>query len=103
MLFFLDTASIKQIKFWKEINLVDGVTTNPTLLSKEGFEPIDQLKKICNIVNGPVSAQVTEKKSEKMIKQANHLKKISKNIVIKLPSTLEGFSAAKVLTKQKIK
>lgn len=103
MFFFLDTASLKEIKIWKKINLVDGVTTNPTLLSKEGIEPIDQLKAICKLVNGPVSAQVTETKAEKMIKQANQLKKISKNIVIKLPSTLEGFLAAKVLTKNKIK
>ena len=103
MFFFLDTASLKQIQIWKKINLVDGVTTNPTLLSKEGLEPIDQLKAICKLVNGPVSAQVTEIKAENMIKQAYQLKKISKNIVIKLPSNLEGFLAAKVLTKKKIK
>ena len=77
MFFFLDTASLKQIQIWKKINLVDGVTTNPTLLSKEGLEPIDQLKAICKLVNGPVSAQVTEIKAEKMIKQAYQLKKIS--------------------------
>jgi transaldolase len=103
MLFFLDTASIEQIKIWKEKGLVDGITTNPTLLSKEGLEPVDQLKAICKIVKGPVSAQVTETKAEKMIKQASQLKKISKNIIIKLPSTVEGLLAAKVLTKKKIK
>jgi transaldolase len=103
MQFFLDTASIEQIKIWKEKGLVDGVTTNPTLLSKEGLEPVDQLKAICKIIKGPVSAQVTETKAKKMIQQASQLKKISKNIIIKLPSTIEGLLAAKVLTKKKIK
>ena len=103
MKFFLDTASIEQFKKWKKINVVDGVTTNPSLLSKEGLDPINQLKEICKFVKGPVSAQVTETKAERMIKQGNQLKKISNNIIIKLPSTLEGLAAAKVLTKQKIK
>lgn len=103
MKFFLDTASIKEIKIWKNFGLVDGITTNPSLLSKEGADPLIQLKQITKIVNGPVSAQVTETQSEDMIKQGIRLKKIAKNIIIKLPSTLEGLLAAKVLTKKKIK
>lgn len=103
MKFFLDTASIKEIKKWSEYNLVQGVTTNPSLLSKEKNETTSQLKKICSIVKGPVSAQVTKVKHINMIKQAMSLKNISKNIVIKLPPNNEGFLAAKFLKKKKIK
>ena len=103
MKFFLDTCSIEDIKKWKQFNLVEGVTTNPSLLSKQKNEPTSQLSKICSIVNGPVSAQVTEIKFEKMIKQAINLKKIAKNIIIKLPATEDGYLAAKFLKTKKIK
>ena len=103
MKFFLDTSSINQIQKWSDYNLVEGVTTNPSLLSKEDNDPVDQLKKICKIVKGPVSAQVTKSKSLEMIKQALILKKISKNIIIKLPANSEGFFAAQQLKKRGIK
>ena len=103
MKFFLDTCSLKEIKKWSQYNLVEGVTTNPSLLSKEKNETTNQLKRISSIVKGPVSAQVTEDNHEKMIKQAIKLKKISKNIIIKLPANNEGFLAAKFLKKKKIK
>ena len=70
MKFFLDTASIDKIKFWKKFDLVKGVTTNPTLLSKEGSDPTKVIKEICKIVDGDVSAQVTESDSKNMIDQA---------------------------------
>ncbi len=101
--FFLDTASVEQIIFWKKFGLVNGVTTNPTLLSKEGSDPTKVIKEICKIVNGDVSAQVTENESKNMINQAKFLKSIHKNIVIKLPCTLEGVKAAQALSKKKFK
>lgn len=103
MKFFLDTSSVKEIKKWSNYNLVQGVTTNPSLLSKQKNDPIKQLKLICSIVKGPVSAQVTEKKDTNMIKQALKLKSISDNIIIKLPANDQGFLAAKFLKKKKIK
>ena len=103
MKFFLDTCSINEIKKWSNFNLVDGITTNPSLLSKEKKEPTQQLKEICSIVKGPVSAQVTKTTNKEMIKQALKFVKISKNIIIKLPANEEGFLAAKFLKKKKIK
>ena len=101
--FFLDTASTKDILEWSKLNLVNGVTTNPILLGKENLDPIKVLKSICKIVKGPVSAQVTEKKFEKMISQGLNLAKIHKNIIIKVPCNHEGLKAAKILKKKKIK
>ena len=103
MKFFLDTASLDDIKHWKKCNLVEGVTTNPTLLSKFNDDAKNRLKKISKIVKGPVSAQVTYQNCEKMVKQGLQLKKISKNIIIKLPANFEGFKAAKILKDKKIK
>ncbi len=103
MKFFLDTCSINEIRKWKQFDLVEGVTTNPSLLSKQKNETTSQLRKICSIVNGPVSAQVTEINCENMIKQAINLKKIAKNIIIKIPATEDGYLAAKFLKKIKIK
>ncbi len=100
MKFFLDTASLDEIIFWNKLKLVDGVTTNPSLLSKDNNDPITNLKKITKIINGPVSAQVTFDNHLKMIKQGLNLSKISKNIVIKLPSNIEGLKAARELKKR---
>ena len=101
--FFLDTASIDQIIFWKKYGLVNGVTTNPTLLSKEGTDSIKTIKEICNIVNGDVSAQVTENDPKNMVEQAKFLNSLHKNIVIKLPCTLDGIEASQTLAKKKFK
>tara|TARA_E500000178_G_scaffold324993_1_gene351968 strand:+ start:76 stop:747 length:672 start_codon:yes stop_codon:yes gene_type:complete len=103
MKFFLDTASIDKINYWKKFDLVQGVTTNPTLLSKEGNDSVKVIKEICKIVNGDISAQVTEREPLNMIEQAKFLKSIDKKIVIKLPCTLNGVIAAKVLAKKKYK
>lgn len=101
--FFLDTASIKEIIKWNKLNLVHGVTTNPVLLAKENLDPTKVLKNICKITSGPVSAQVTEKKFDKMVSQGLNLSKINKKIIIKLPCNHEGLEAAKILKKKKIK
>ena len=101
--FFLDSASENEIKKWNNLNLVNGVTTNPILLAKEKQDPIKILKNISKIVKGPISAQVTEKDYEKMINQGLYLSKIHKNIIVKIPCNFEGLKAAKVLKKKKIK
>ena len=103
MKFFIDTANLEQIKEMKELGIIDGVTTNPTLLSKEGAEPVEQLKKICEIVDGPISAEVIGLKTEDMIKEAKELAKIAPNIVIKIPMTKEGIKAVKKLERENIK
>ena len=103
MKFFIDTANLEQIKEMQDLGIVDGVTTNPTLLAREGVEPIDQLKKICEIVDGPVSAEVIGLKTEEMIKEARELAKLAPNIVIKIPMTKEGIKAVKILEAEGIK
>jgi len=103
MKFFIDTANLEQIKEMQELGIIDGVTTNPTLLSKEGAEPVEQLKKICEIVDGPISAEVIGLKTEDMIKEAKELAKIAPNIVIKIPMTKEGIKAVKKLERENIK
>ena len=103
MKFFIDTANLEQIKEMQELGIIDGVTTNPTLLSKEGAEPVEQLKKICEIVDGPISAEVIGLKTEDMIKEAKELAKIAPNIVIKIPMTKEGIKAVKKLEREDIK
>ncbi|MFX0017209.1 MAG: fructose-6-phosphate aldolase [Promethearchaeota archaeon] len=103
MKFFIDTANLDQIKEMQDLGIIDGVTTNPTLLSKEGAEPIEQLKKICKIVDGPISAEVVGLKTEEMVKEARELAKIAPNIVIKIPMTRDGIKAVKILESEGIK
>ena len=103
MKFFIDTANLEQIKEMQELGIIDGVTTNPSLLSREGADPIEQLKKICDIVDGPVSAEVIGLKMEEMVKEARELVKIAPNIVIKIPMTKDGIKAVKILEAEKIK
>ncbi|KKN09580.1 hypothetical protein LCGC14_1045230 [marine sediment metagenome] len=103
MKFFLDTANIEQIKEMQELGIIDGVTTNPTLLAKEGAEPMERLKKICEIVDGPVSGEVIGLTTEKMVDEARNLAKIASNIVIKIPFTKDGIKAVKILEAEGIK
>jgi len=103
MKFFIDTANLKQIKEMQELGIIDGVTTNPTLLSREGVDPIEQLKKICETVDGPVSAEVIGLKTEDMVKEARELIKIAPNIVIKIPMTKDGIKAVKILEAENIR
>ena len=103
MRLFIDTANLEDIKKAHSYGVLDGVTTNPTLLSKEGTEPNSQLKKICEVVKGPVSAEITGLDSRGMVEEAKELVKISSNIVIKIPCTVEGLKATKELTASGIK
>jgi len=103
MKFFIDTANLEQIREMQELGIIDGVTTNPSLLAKEGAEPIEQLVKICQIVDGPVSAEVVGLTTDEMIKEARELAKIAPNIVVKIPMTKEGIKAVKLLELEGIK
>jgi transaldolase len=103
MKFFIDTANTDEIKKAWELGVIDGVTTNPSLMAKEGKDPIDVLKTICGIVDGPVNAEVVGLTADVMIKEAKVLSKIHKNIVIKIPMIEEGLKAVKKLSAQKIK
>ena len=103
MEFFLDTADVKLIKELNKTGLINGITTNPSLVAKSGKNFLEILREITKIIKGPVSAEVTALDTEGMIAEANKLKKISKNIVIKLPLTESGLKACKALSKRKIK
>jgi len=103
MKLFIDTANLEDIKKAHSYGVLDGVTTNPTLLSREGVEPNLQLKKICEVVKGPISAEITSLDSEGMVAEAKELVKISSNIVIKVPCTVEGLKATKELSALSIK
>ena len=103
MKIFLDTANIEHIKEANSWGIIDGVTTNPTLIAKEGRRFEDVVKEICDIVDGPISAEVISLDSEGMISEAREIAKIHKNIVIKIPMTAEGLKAVKVLSSEGIK
>ena len=102
MQFFLDTASIADIERYQKLGLVDGVTTNPALLSAEGGDPIEQIKKIVSIVSGPVSAEVTYTEPQKMIEHARKLASLAENIIIKVPASVAGLAVANQLKKDGI-
>jgi transaldolase len=103
MKFFIDTASIKEIQTATDLGLIDGVTTNPSLLARESGDPIETLREITKIVEGPVNAEVVSLEAEGMIKEGLSLSKIAQNIVIKVPMTLEGLKATKSLTSEGLK
>ena len=103
MKFFIDTASIAEIKEAAAMGVLDGVTTNPSLAAKETAPYKDILKEICRIVPGPVSAEVISTETEAMLKEADELVKIADNIVVKIPTTLAGLRAIKSLNDRGIK
>lgn len=103
MKFFIDTANIEEIKKGLELGMVDGVTTNPSLVSKEQRPFSDILADICAIVDGPISAEVVSLDADGMVKEARELTKISDNIVVKIPMIEEGLKAVKRLTDEGIK
>ena len=103
MEFFLDTADVDSIRELSETGLVDGVTTNPSLVAKSGKDFFSILKEISKVVSGPISAEVTALDTDGMVAEGNKLSKIAKNIVVKLPLTQEGLKACKKLTEKKIK
>ncbi|MDD4953412.1 MAG: fructose-6-phosphate aldolase [Candidatus Omnitrophica bacterium] len=103
MKIFIDTANVKEIKEATQLGLIDGVTTNPTLIAKEKRQAQDLLSEICSLVSGPVSAEVISLDTAGMLKEAEHLSRIAKNIVIKIPLIKEGLKAARALAQEGIK
>ena len=105
MKFFIDTANVEEIKKAVELGIVDGVTTNPSLIAKEGRDFIEVVKEITELVDGPISAEVISLEADKMVEEAEELvKKINNdNLVIKIPMCKEGLKATKILSKKGIK
>ncbi len=103
MKFFIDTANIEEIKKAWDLGVLDGVTTNPSLISKEGKDPVKLFREICSIVDGPVSAEAVTLTAGEMVKEARSLSKIHKNIVVKIPMIEEGLKAVKRLSSMGIK
>jgi transaldolase len=103
MKFFLDTASVKEIQEAASLGLLDGVTTNPSLVAKEGRVFREVLVEICNIVDGPISAEVVSIEADAMVKEGRELAKIHKNIVVKVPLIAEGLKATKRLSAEGIR
>ncbi|MFH0812547.1 MAG: fructose-6-phosphate aldolase [Pseudomonadota bacterium] len=103
MKFFIDTANIDEIRTAAEYGLIDGVTTNPSLISKTGKDFLTVLKEICQVVDGPISAEVVSTESTDMIKEARKLAKIHENIVVKIPMTLDGLKATRTLSQEGIR
>lgn len=102
MKLFIDTANVEEIKNANDLGVICGVTTNPSLIAKEGRDFKEVVKEISTIVDGPISAEVISADHEGMIKEARELSAIHKNIVIKIPMTLEGLKATKVLSSEGI-
>lgn len=103
MKLFIDTANINEIKEANALGIIDGVTTNPTLIAREGRDFISVVKEICSIVDGPVSAEAVSLKADDIVKEARPLSGIHKNIVVKIPLTADGLKAAKILSKEGVK
>ncbi len=103
MKFFIDTASVSEIREAESLGILDGVTTNPSLIAKEGKPFKNTILEICSIVNGPVSTEVTALDMAGMLKQGREYATWHKNVVLKLPTTREGIKACKVLTSEGIK
>ena len=103
MKIFIDTANLDQIKEINSWGILDGVTTNPTLVAKEGCDFETRVRDICQVVDGPISAEAVSMEAEGMVKEARQLSKIHKNIIVKIPMTSEGLKAVKVLSKEGIK
>lgn len=102
MKFFLDTANVREIAQAQELGLLDGVTTNPTLLAKEGRDPVQVIKEICKIVDGPVNAEVISTDCDGMIAEARRWAELDEKIVVKIPMTREGMKAVSKLADEDI-
>ncbi|MEW5742449.1 MAG: fructose-6-phosphate aldolase [Myxococcota bacterium] len=103
MKFFIDTADVKEIRAAYEMGCVDGVTTNPSLLAKVGRPLEETIREICSIVDGPISAEAVSLDAPGLIAEGRQLAKIHKNVVVKIPMTVEGMKAVKALTAEGIR
>ncbi|WKZ33128.1 MAG: fructose-6-phosphate aldolase [Thermodesulfobacteriota bacterium] len=103
MKFFIDTANLEEIRTADEWGLIDGVTTNPTLVAKEKCDFRERILEICSIIDGPVSAEAVSLDAAGIISEARELAKIHRNVVVKVPMTLEGLKAVKAVSKDGIK
>ena len=102
MKFFVDTANIEDIEKLIPTGLVDGVTTNPSLIAKQGADMAETIKNICSIVNGPVSAEVTATEFTKMLEEGEYLASLAKNVAVKVPLTVDGLKTCKSLREKGI-
>jgi transaldolase len=103
MKFFIDTANVKEIREAASLGIVDGVTTNPSLIAKEGRDFKQVIQEICSLVDGPISAEAVSLEADKMVAEGEDLAKIHKNVVVKLPMTRDGLKATKVLADKGIR
>jgi transaldolase len=101
--FFLDTANLDELKKAAEWGIVDGVTTNPSLIAKEGVALEDQIRRICDIIDGDVSAEVVSTEVNEMVREGRKLAKIHKNVVVKVPLISDGIKACSILSKEGIR
>ena len=102
MKFFVDTADIKQIEDLIPTGMIDGVTTNPSLIAKQGTNIKETIKTICSLIDGPVSAEVTATDHETMLKEGEYLASIAKNVAVKVPLTIDGLQTCKKLREKNI-
>ena len=100
MKFFVDTANIEEIEKLIPTGFIDGVTTNPSLIAKQGADMADTIKAICSIIKGPVSAEVTATEFSKMLEEGKYLASLAKNVAVKVPLTVAGLKACKALRDQ---
>ncbi|MGE5548997.1 MAG: fructose-6-phosphate aldolase [Bacteroidota bacterium] len=103
MKIFIDSANIEEIRQAKELGIISGVTTNPTLMAKEGRDPVAVLREIVAVVDGPISAEVIGLEAEEMVREGRELAKLHANIVVKIPMTLAGLQAVHRLKHEGIK
>jgi len=103
MKLYLDTANIKEIQEGANLGLIDGVTTNPSLVAREGRSFKEMLLEICHLIDGPISAEVVETELDGMIKEGRELAKVHNNIVVKIPLIMEGLRATRVLAAEGIR
>lgn len=103
MKIFIDTANLEQIREINSWGILDGVTTNPTLVAKEGCDFRSRIEDICKIVDGPISAEAVSTDHDGMVKEARELAKMHKNIIVKIPMTDEGLKAVKILSKEGVR
>ncbi len=103
MKIFIDTANVEEIRKAAELGVIDGVTTNPSLIAREGRDLKEVIGEICSIVDGPISAEVMSLEADGMIKEARELSKLHKNVVVKIPMCAEALKAVSVVSKEGIK